>query len=73
LLFRPWPRDKGRAAKARGTENTKIEVIATPEVAQKIFEHVVLHYFDNYALIAFFDDVEVLRGDKFGATILHEQ
>jgi Nitrogen regulatory protein P-II len=53
--------------------NTKIEVIAAPDVAQKILEHVALHYFDNYAMIAFMDDVEVLRGDKFVATVLHEK
>jgi nitrogen regulatory protein P-II 2 len=47
--------------------NTKIEVIATPEVAERILEHIAQHYFDNYAMIAFLDDVEVLRGDKFGA------
>jgi nitrogen regulatory protein P-II 2 len=47
--------------------NVKIEVIATPEVAQRIFEHVAAHYFENYAMIAFLDDVEVLRAAKFGA------
>ncbi len=47
--------------------NTKIEVIATPEVAHRIFEHVAANYFENYAMIAFLDDVEVLRAGKFGA------
>lgn len=47
--------------------NAKIEVIATPELAQRILEHIAQHYFDNYAMIAFLDDVEVLRGEKFGA------
>jgi hypothetical protein len=47
--------------------NTKIEVIATAEVAQQILEHVAKHYFEKYAMIAFLDDVEVLRGEKFGA------
>jgi nitrogen regulatory protein P-II 2 len=50
--------------------NSKIEVIATPEIAQRILEHIAKHYFDNYAMIAFLDDVEVLRAEKFGATIL---
>jgi nitrogen regulatory protein P-II 2 len=53
--------------------DTKIEVIAASDVAQKILEHVALHYFNNYAMIAFMDDVEVLRGDKFVATVLHEK
>jgi nitrogen regulatory protein P-II 2 len=47
--------------------NTKIEVIATSELAQKILEHVAQHYFNNYAMIAILDDVEVIRGEKFGA------
>jgi len=57
---------------ARGTRpshwegpNAKIEVIATPEVAQRILEHVAQTYFEHYAVIAFLDDVEVLRGEKF--------
>jgi nitrogen regulatory protein PII len=47
--------------------NIKIEVIATPEVAYKILEHMAANYFEQYAMIAFLDDVEVLRGEKFGA------
>jgi nitrogen regulatory protein P-II 2 len=50
--------------------NAKIEVIATPEVAEQIFQHIADHYFENYAMIAFLDDVEVLRGEKFGAKVL---
>jgi len=47
--------------------NTKIEIIAAAEVAQKILAHVATHYFEQYAMIALLDDVEVLRGEKFGA------
>lgn len=50
--------------------NAKIEVIATPEVAHRILEHVARHYFDDYAMIAFLTDVEVLRGEKFGGKAL---
>jgi nitrogen regulatory protein P-II len=50
--------------------NAKIEVIATPEVAQRILEHIAENYFDHYAMIAFLSDVEVLRGAKFGAKVL---
>ena len=70
LLLRPWSGSKGYAAKARGTRKHKIEVIATPELAEKILEHVAKHYFDNYAMIAFIHDVEVLRGDKFVAHLI---
>lgn len=47
--------------------NAKIEVIATPEVAHRILEHVAQNYFPSYAIIAYLDDVEVVRGEKFGA------
>jgi nitrogen regulatory protein PII len=46
--------------------NAKIEVIATAEIAQKILEHVAQNYFGHYAMIAYIDDVEVVRGEKFG-------
>jgi nitrogen regulatory protein P-II 2 len=44
--------------------NTKIEAIATPEVANRILEYVAEHYLANYAMIAFLDDVEVLPGEN---------
>ena len=47
--------------------NAKIEVIATPETAHRILDHVAANYFEKYAMIAYLDDVEVLRGEKFGA------
>jgi nitrogen regulatory protein P-II 2 len=47
--------------------NTKIEVIATSELAHQILEYLGKHYFEDYAMIAFIDDVEVLQGEKFGA------
>lgn len=48
----------------------KIEVIATPKLAQQILEHIAQHYFENYAMIAFIDEIEVLRGVKFGAKVV---
>ncbi len=45
--------------------NAKIEVITTAEIAQRIVEHVARNYFDHYAVIAFIDDVEVVRPEKF--------
>jgi nitrogen regulatory protein P-II 2 len=50
--------------------NAKIEVIANPEVAGRILEHVAQNYLDKYAMIAFLSDVEVLQGEKFGAKVL---
>jgi nitrogen regulatory protein P-II 2 len=45
--------------------NTKIEVIASPEVAHRILEYIAERYFENYAMIAYLDDVEVLSGERF--------
>jgi nitrogen regulatory protein P-II 2 len=47
--------------------NAKIEVICTAELADRILEHLMQNYFENYAMIAFVDDVQVVRGEKFGA------
>jgi hypothetical protein len=49
--------------------NTKIEVIATQEVAKRIVEYTAQHQFGNYPMMVFLDDVEVLRAEKFGAYI----
>ena len=58
---------------ARGTRpstwngpNAKIEVIATPEVADRLLEHIAKNYFESYAVIAYLDDVQVVRPEKFG-------
>ena len=50
--------------------NAKIEVIATPELAHRILEHIAANYFENYAMIAFLSDVEVMRGEKFGGSAI---
>jgi nitrogen regulatory protein P-II 2 len=50
--------------------NTKIEVIANRAVAHRILEHCAKHYFEQYAMIAFLDDVEVMNGAKFGAEVI---
>jgi nitrogen regulatory protein P-II 2 len=57
----------GRGVRPRyeKTGNLKIEVIASREVAQKILEHVAENYFEDYAMIGFIDDVEVLKGQHF--------
>jgi len=49
--------------------NAKIEVVATQEVAHRILEHLSQHYFEKYAMIAFIDEVEVLRGEKFAPAV----
>jgi len=46
--------------------NVRIETIVGGEVATAILAHVADHYFAHYAVIAWVDDVEVVRGDKYG-------
>lgn len=46
--------------------NVRIETIASAELADAILDHVAAHFFDTFAVIAWVDDVEVVRGDKYG-------
>ena len=46
--------------------NAEIEVIVTPAVADRILEHVAKNYFESHAIIAYADDVQVIRPEKFG-------
>ena len=45
--------------------NVKIESIVSHAVADAILEAVSDAYFENYAVIAWTTEVQVLRGDKF--------
>jgi len=45
--------------------NVRIETIVGPAVADRILEHVSANYFEDYAVIAWVDDVGVVRGDKY--------
>jgi len=46
--------------------NGRIEVITNPDVAERILEHVADRYFEQYPLIAYVDEVSVLRPNKYG-------
>lgn len=56
-----------RGARAGGVEgrNVKIETIVGDEAARRILEHVAAIYFRDFAVIAYMDSVEVLRGSKY--------
>ena len=45
--------------------NIRIEVICSRGTAQTLLAHIAAHYYDNYAMVAFLQEVAVLRGDKF--------
>jgi nitrogen regulatory protein P-II 2 len=46
-------------------ENVQIKVICSRDLAEKILTYVSHHYFENYACIAWMNDVEVVRGENY--------
>lgn len=72
LGARGWTVLEARGKGARGVRgsavdgtNVQIESLVTAEVAERILEHVAERYFADYAVIAYVDTVEVVRGDKY--------
>lgn len=53
-----------RASEWEGS-NIRLETIVSPAVAERILNHLAEVYFSNYAVIAFVENVEVVRGDKY--------
>lgn len=53
-----------RASEWEGN-NIRLEAIVSPAVADRILSHLAEVYFANYAVIAFVENVEVVRGDKY--------
>lgn len=45
--------------------NIRMEVICEAAVADSIAAHLRKSYFENYALVLYMSDVDVLRGEKF--------
>ena len=55
-----------RASEWEG-RNVKIETRVSAAVAEKILNCMAESYFKNYAVIAYAHEVEVIRGEKYGA------
>jgi nitrogen regulatory protein P-II 2 len=53
-----------RASEWEG-RNVRIESVVPPAVADAVLSHVAAHYFEHFAVIAWVEDVEVVRGDKY--------
>jgi nitrogen regulatory protein P-II 2 len=53
-----------RASEWEG-RNVCIDTIVTPAVAESLMEAVGDRYFDDFAVIVYASDVDVLRGDKY--------
>lgn len=54
-----------RNASWETSSNIRIEVVCDIGTAEAIAAHMKAHYYDNYAMIMFMSDVEVLRPEKF--------
>ena len=62
-------RGKGHRG-ARGADwstssNIRIEVVCSVQVAEAVVEHLKEHYYRDYAMVLFMNDVEVTRPEKF--------
>ncbi len=45
--------------------NIRVEVVCEETKAHRLIEHLTETYFQDYAMITFLSDVEVIRPDKF--------
>lgn len=45
--------------------NVRIEVIVSDEVSDKVLDLLAERYFPNYAVVAWVERVEVVRGEKY--------
>ncbi|HKK70355.1 MAG TPA: P-II family nitrogen regulator [Candidatus Krumholzibacteria bacterium] len=53
-----------RASEWEG-QNLRIESVVSPDVADRVVERIADDFFENYAVIVYLQDVEVVRGDKY--------
>jgi hypothetical protein len=53
-----------RASEWEG-RNVRIETLVTPPVSASLIEALARDYFPDYAVVAFVDDVRVVRGEKY--------
>ena len=55
-----------RASEWEGN-NIRIETLVDNDVADQILTHLADHYFELYAVVAYVQTVDVVRGDKYSA------
>lgn len=56
---------RGMRASDPPGRGVRIETVVSPQVAERILDHVATHYFPHYAVIAFVSAIEVVRGEKY--------
>lgn len=54
-----------RDAAWRESANIRVEVICQRAQAESVLEHVLAHYYANYAMVGFLAEIEILRAEKF--------
>ncbi len=54
-----------RAADWDQNRNIRIEVVCDDAVKKAIVQHLVDYYYENYAMVVYVSDVEVIRPEKF--------
>jgi nitrogen regulatory protein P-II 2 len=56
---------RGLRAGASGGGNVRIESVVSPEVADRILERLANVWFPHYAVVAWVERVQVVRGEKY--------
>ncbi len=46
-------------------ENFQLKVVCPQDVAERILTYISHHYFDDYAIVAWVSDVQVVRGSHY--------
>jgi hypothetical protein len=54
-----------RSGSWEASANIRIEVICGPDLAHQLADHLQEKYYENYAMVTFTSNVEVLRPNKF--------
>jgi len=54
-----------RTAAMDESANIRIEVICTRALAESVLEDFLARYYDNFAMVAYLQDIEIIRPDKF--------
>lgn len=56
---------RGRRVSDVEGANVRLECLVSDETAERITSALADHYFENYAVVAFVEDVAVVRGEKY--------
>lgn len=68
-----WTLSEARGRGSRGVRsaewdaegNIRLEIICNRQLAERIAEHLQARYYDNFAMVCYLAEVEVLRPQKF--------